>query len=90
MFGERALKTPLFGVDHAPPDILEMEAVVCRLEFDDRHIIILRWQRGMTFGQIGQSLGVSRWTVRRRLQMAESEVHRLFESGPCQRAPTLV
>lgn len=78
MFGERALKTPLFGPGHASPDILEMEAVVCKLEACDRELIILRWQRHLDFHQMGKRLRISRWTARRRLQDAESEVHRLL------------
>jgi DNA-directed RNA polymerase specialized sigma subunit len=90
MFGERALKTPLYGIDHAPADILEMEAAVCRLEFADRDIIIQRWQRRRTFRQMAEYLGVSRWTIGRRIRQAESEVHRQLEENSLLFAPHML
>jgi DNA-directed RNA polymerase specialized sigma24 family protein len=83
MFGERALKTPLFGVDHAPLDILRMELAVCRLEFDDRDIIIQRWQRKRSYREMGVSFGCSTWSINRRLRIAEAEVHRKLEDTYC-------
>jgi DNA-directed RNA polymerase specialized sigma24 family protein len=82
MFGERALKTPLFGADHASPDVLEMEAAVCRLDFEQRDLIIARWQRHMSYRQIAKRIGQPFWSVGPKLRAAESEVHRLLEQGP--------
>lgn len=83
MFGERALKTPLFGVDHIPPDVLEMEYAVCRLHFDDRMIIIHRWQRRMSYRQIALRIGKSHSQIGSMLRLAEAEVHRQLEMGAC-------
>jgi hypothetical protein len=88
MFGERALKTPLFGLGHAPEGVLEMEQAVCQLTFEERDLIIQRWQRHRSFPQMARHIGCSRWVVARRLKEAESEVHRQLEDVYCQRAPT--
>ena len=79
MFGERALKTPLYGVGHVPEGIAEMEAAVCRLEFDQRYIIIQKWQRHRNWTQLSKMVGVSSWRIRKLLQAAEAEVHRQLE-----------
>jgi Sigma-70, region 4 len=79
MFGERALKAPLFGVGHIPDGVWEMERAVCNLTYEDRDIIIQRWQRHRTYAQIALRLGCSRWTIGRRIKGAEAEVHRLLE-----------
>lgn len=90
MFGERALKTPLFGVGHLPADVARVEKAVCALNFFDRNIIILRYQRRLTFGQMGKRLECSRWTAKRMLRTAENETHHILSDGYCQRAPTSV
>jgi hypothetical protein len=79
MFGERALKTPLYGVGHIPDGIAEMEKAVCRLDFDERYIIIQRWQRHRSYRELAKMVGVSTWRVSRLLKDAESEVHRQLE-----------
>jgi hypothetical protein len=79
MFGERALKTPLYGSGHIPDGIAEMERAVCLLSFDDRYLIIQRWQRRRTYGELAQLTGVTRYRVFRMLKDAESEVHRLLD-----------
>ena len=76
MFGERALKTPLYGVGHTPDGVAEMEMAVCRLTYDDRYLIIQKWQRNCTFTQIGKLMGYSRHIASRRLKNAEAEVDR--------------
>jgi hypothetical protein len=89
MFGERALKAPLFGVGHIPEGVWEMERAVCNLTYEDRDIIIQRWQRRRTYHQIAERLGCSRWTIGRRIKDAESEVHRQLEAAyACSLAPT--
>jgi hypothetical protein len=79
MFGERALKTPLYGVGHIPDGIAEMEQAVCRLEFTERYIIIQRWQRHRSYRQLASQVGVSTWRISRLLRDAESETHRQLE-----------
>ena len=79
MFGERALKTPLFGITHIPDGIAEMEAAVCALGFDDRYIIIQRWCRHRSYRQLARQVGVSTWRLSRLLKNAEAEIHRQYE-----------
>lgn len=80
MFGERALKTPLYGATHTPDDVAELERVVCQLEYTDRYIIIQRWQRHRSYRELANLVGVSTWRVSQLLKEAEAEVHRLLES----------
>jgi hypothetical protein len=79
MFGERALKTPLYGATHMPDGIAEMEHAVCMLDFTDRYIIIQRWCRHRSYRQLAAQVGVSVWRISRLLKGAESELHRQFE-----------
>lgn len=79
MFGERALKTPLYGAGHCPEGIAEIEQAVCRLSFDDRYIIIQRWQRRRSYLELAKMIGVTRYRVFRLLKEAEAEVHRQLE-----------
>lgn len=79
MFGERALKTPLYGVGHIPDGIAEMEMAVCSLDFDERYLIIQRWQRHRSYRELAKMVGVSTWRVSRLLKDAESEVHRTLD-----------
>ena len=74
MFGERALKTPLYGATYIRPDIAEAECAVCRIPYPERFILIQRYQYHLNLGQLGHLLEVSRWTARRRLADAESSV----------------
>ena len=80
MFGERALKSPLFDANYAPPDVYRMECAVCSLEPYDRCLIIQRWQRRASYRQMGRMFHLSFKTIERDLKAAESEVHRLFDS----------
>jgi hypothetical protein len=79
MFGERTLKTPLYGAHEAPPDIYRMELAVCALEPYGRILIIQRWQRRASYRQIAKTVGLSFKTVDRDLKYAEAEVHRIFD-----------
>lgn len=83
MFGERALKTPLYGVGHTPDGVAEMETAVCRLNFDERYIIIQRWQRRRSYRQLAKQVGVSTYRISHLLRDAESEVHRQLEIVYC-------
>jgi DNA-directed RNA polymerase specialized sigma24 family protein len=78
MFGERCLKTPLFGMGYAPNDILLMERAVCLLLFEERELIIQRWQRKRTYRQIGAHVGCDHTTAMRRLKRAENDLGTLF------------
>jgi hypothetical protein len=81
MFGERALKSPLYSSDYAPPDVYRMEITVCRLEPYDRGLIIQRWQRRCSYRQMAEMFHSSFKTIERDLKAAEAEVHRLFDSN---------
>jgi hypothetical protein len=81
MFGERTQKSPLFSADDAPDDVCRMEITVCRLEPYDRGLIIQRWQRHRTFNQLADFFQVSISTINRDLKLAESELHRIFDSN---------
>ena len=59
MFGERALKMPLFGSGHIPADVWQVEQAVCKIEWEYRHVLILRYQRHLTFGHICKQVGLS-------------------------------
>lgn len=83
MFGERALKSPLYGVGHAPADVLEVEGVICNLPFEDRVALIQRYQRKQTWEQIGERFGCDWRTAKKRTQMAEDEVHRNLTERSC-------
>jgi hypothetical protein len=83
MFGERALKSPLYSSDYAPPDVYRMELTVCRLEPYDRGLIIQRWQRRASYREMAKFFHVSTYTVSRDLRVAESEVSRIFDGNDC-------
>lgn len=75
MFGERALKSPLYGIGHIPDGIAEMEQAVCRLNFPQRYLIVQRWQRHRSYRQLAKLVGVGVWRVSRLLKSAEEEVN---------------
>lgn len=79
MFGERALKSALYGKTHMPDGIAEMEHAVCQLEYAQRYLIIQFWCRRKSWKELAQDIGVSRFRVRRLLKDAEAEVHRQYE-----------
>jgi hypothetical protein len=83
MFGERALKSPLYGVGHIPEGILEVEIVVCLLAWEDRQIIIQRWQRHRSYRQLAGLLNCSLYRITQRLKVAECEIDRLLNLSPC-------
>lgn len=43
MFGERALKTPLYSASEPDPELSKIDAVVCRIEADHRSVIIRKY-----------------------------------------------
>lgn len=66
MFGERALKTPLHGSGHVPPDVAEVEHAVCRLEWFHRSALIYRYQRHLNWTDIGRKFGKG-WRAGRKI-----------------------
>lgn len=84
MFGERALKTPLFGSGHIPTSVWDIERAVCKIAWDHRNALILRYQRRLTFGHIASRMGCQTRTARARVRTAEHAVHHELseKSGP--------
>ena len=72
MFGERALKTPLYGPDDGPPDILETDKAVCRLEAQERIILIERYQWRW---QIRESMTEHSWSARRYYRQLDQALY---------------
>lgn len=83
MFGERCLKSPLFGIGHIPDDVAKVERAVCALEWIDREILILRYQRRLSFSEMGERISRSKWTARDRLRAAENYVHIELQKKTC-------
>lgn len=76
MFGERALKTPLHGVGHIPPDVADVEAVICQLEWFYRSALIARYQRHLNWTKLGEYFGTSWRTARKTVTQAEDLVEK--------------
>jgi hypothetical protein len=83
MFGERALKTPLFGSGHIPRDVWQVEEAVCKIAWEYRQIIIYRYQRHLTFGHIASRLHCQTRTARARVRTAEHAVHHELTEKAC-------
>jgi DNA-directed RNA polymerase specialized sigma24 family protein len=90
MFGERALKMPLFGIGHVPDDIMRIEQAVCAVEWLYRQAIILRYHRRMGYREMGRRINCDWRTARRRLKTAEDEVHHKLQKQLVSDAPTHV
>ena len=82
MFGERTLKTALFGIGYIPPDVLQVEWAVCQLQWELRFVLILRYQRHLPFARIGRVIDLDWRTARTRTQKAEAEVHHKLTGKP--------
>lgn len=80
MFGERALKTPLHGVGHIPPDVAEVEAVICKLEWFYRSALIARYQRHLSWIKMGEYFGSSWRSARKTVTQAEDLVEKNLRS----------
>ena len=76
MFGESALRTPLYGTGYCDPEVFHVEQIICKLEFDDRDCLIQRFQRRRTWEQMGTRFGVNWRTAKKRTGTAVGEVHR--------------
>jgi hypothetical protein len=86
-FGNRALRSPLIGMGNVPPDVWRIEEAICRVPFEDRDVIIQRYQRRRTFRKIGRRMGLSKWAAMNRLKRAEVAVHHELVRNPCVGAP---
>lgn len=75
MFGERALKTPLYGGDEGPPEMLEVDKAVCKIDPHERHLLIERYQWRTPWWICTQKKGWSKSKYYRYLESAEWAVH---------------
>ena len=66
---------PLQPVGYIPPDVMDIERAVGRIEPKERVIVIHKHQWGMTIAEIGRELGCTKWSARRRIEDAEYAVH---------------
>jgi len=75
MFGERALKTPLFAVGYIPADVLDIENATKLIEPYERQLVIHKYQWRMSLKEIGERMGCTKWSARRKVEDAEYAVH---------------
>lgn len=78
MFGERALKSPLYGIGYVPDEVMRIEQAVCALCWEYREMIIQHYHRKLNFKKLGEWIGRDWRTARDRLKAAEHEVHQNF------------
>ena len=74
-FGERALKTPLYCEENPDPGVMIVDSVVCRLEAEEKSIIIRKFQHKW---QTRQFMREYHWSFRRyhvELERAVWAVH---------------
>ncbi len=83
MFGERALKTPLYSSSHMPEDVAKIEKIVCGLEWIDREILILKYVQRLKTGEMAERIHRRRQTAWDRLMAAEREVRRKWTEMSC-------
>jgi hypothetical protein len=84
MFGERALKTPLFASTYAPPDVLEMDKAIGSVEADERSILIHKYLWHMSLSELGERWRCTKWSARRKLESAEQAVHVAYCNLSCR------
>ena len=75
MFGERALRTPLYASTEAPPDMLAVDQAVCRIELPERRLIIERYQWRVPWWLAARRNGWSKSKYYRTVEAAEWSVH---------------
>lgn len=80
MFGERALKSPLYDHGEAPPEVTLCDRAVCALDPQNRRIIILKFQSKASYRAMAEAIGIHLKDVRERLDGAIGEVHYQIQS----------
>lgn len=75
MFGERALKTPLYGQEEGPPEMMEIDRAVCRVELSERRLLIERYQWRIPWRIAVRKYHCSRYKYHQFLETAEWAVH---------------
>lgn len=79
MFGERALKTPLYTQEAPPPEIVLIDTAVERIGLLQREIVMLRYQRRATYRSMARFMNINVRYVGEMLSHAENAVHRQVE-----------
>jgi RNA polymerase sigma-70 factor (ECF subfamily) len=76
------------------PDPVERDALrqallnaMATLRPDQREAIVLRYEEGLSFEEIGQILGIPEVTARSHVHRARKELARLLSAGGWQPAP---
>jgi hypothetical protein len=62
MFGERSLKTPLYGEDNPDPGVMAVDVAVCKLDATEKSLIIRKFQYNWN---VRQFMKEYHWSVRR-------------------------
>ncbi len=78
MFGERALKTPLYGEGHIPPDVARVESCVCALDPSDRALLVSKYIWRAHIREIATRFGISYRRAFQLIRSAEAEFHKRF------------
>jgi hypothetical protein len=79
MFGERALKTPLYGESDPNPELARLDGVICQLDPEHRMLVIRKYSSKWTtrqflkhyrwtFNRFNLNLEQSLWAVRVRIE----------------------
>lgn len=74
-FVERALKTPLYPSNYAPPDVLEIDRAICIIEPEFRTLLIQKYQWKTYWKEAVKLLGYSKSRYYNRLEEAHWAVH---------------
>ena len=69
------ITSSLYGSTHIPSEIAEVEAIICKLDYDLRDALIQRYQRKATWAEMADRMGRSWRTAKRMTQEAENIVH---------------
>ena len=75
MFGERALKSPLYAPTDAPGDVLAVDRSVARIDVPSRAIVIRRYQRDWRLTDFMQAYRWTKWRAREELELSIWAVH---------------
>lgn len=76
MFGERALKTPLYSAENPPPDVLAVEAAIGKIEFAQRSLLIEKYQLRMHWQEICNKWRWSKSSYFRNIEEAHAAVRK--------------
>jgi DNA-directed RNA polymerase specialized sigma24 family protein len=81
MFGERALRSPVYGGASMPPDIAKIDAAIGGLDFYSYEVIRKYYVDGLNYRRLAKHFQVKLWSVSRILRDAEKAVHSHYTKG---------